>query len=60
MKPLDRKLVRKLSLVLLVKLAVLVVLWWGFVREQRVVVDGNSVAAQFITSARNPAKGVSE
>ena len=60
MKPLDKKLLRKLSLVLLVKFAVLAALWWGFVREQRVTVDGDSVAAQFLHSARSPAKGASQ
>lgn len=57
MKTLDKTLVRKLAVVLVLKLAVLAVLWWGFVREQRVTVDGDSVAAQFLQSALK-AKGV--
>ena len=60
MKPLDKTLVRKLALVLLIKLAVLVMLWWGFVRDQRVTVDTNSVAAQFLQSTPIPANGVSK
>ena len=57
MKTLDKTLVRKLAVVLVLKLVVLAVLWWGFVREQRVTVDGGSVAAQFLQSAPK-AKGV--
>ena len=57
MKTLDKTLVRKLAVVLVLKLAVLALLWWGFVREQRVTVDGDSVAAQFLQSAFK-AKGV--
>ncbi len=59
MKPTDKTLVRKLALVLLVKLAVLFLLWWGFVRVQHVQTDGDSVAAQFLHSPRIPAQGVS-
>ena len=50
MKPLGKTLVRKLAIVLVLKLAVLVALWWGFVREQHISVDGDSVAAQFLQS----------
>ncbi len=58
MKPLDKTLVRKLALVLLLKLAVLFLLWWGFVRVVQLHVDGDSVAAQFLQSPSLPAKGV--
>jgi multidrug resistance efflux pump len=51
MKPLDKTLVRKLAVVLVIKLAVLMALWWFFVRDQRVTVDGDGVAAQFLHSA---------
>ena len=47
----DQTLVKKLAIVLVLKLAVLVALWWFFVRDQRVPVDGNSVASQFLTPA---------
>ncbi|WP_296509885.1 cytochrome oxidase putative small subunit CydP [Rhodoferax sp.] len=57
MNLLDKKLLRKLTIVLLVKLAVLVALWWFFVRDQRVTVDGNSVASQFLAPAPAGAKG---
>jgi len=43
----DKSLVRKLALVLVLKLAVLVALWWVFVRDQRVLVNAESVAAQY-------------
>ena len=58
MKPLDKTLARKLALVLAIKLAVLFLLWWGFVRVAHVHVDGDSVAAQFLQSPSLPAKGV--
>lgn len=58
MKPLDKTLVRKLALVLLFKLALLFLLWWGFVRVESVHTDGDSVAARFLQSPVIPAKGV--
>lgn len=44
----DRTLVRKLAVVLVIKLAVLMALWWFFVRDQRVSVDGEGVATQLL------------
>jgi len=60
MKLLDKTLLRKLAAVLLLKLAILVALWWSFVREQHVTVDTNSVAAQFLQRIPIPAKGLSQ
>lgn len=60
MKPLDKTLAKKLAVVLVIKLAVLVALWWGFVREQRVTLDADSVAAQFLQSPGIPAQGVAQ
>lgn len=54
MKPLMSPLARKLALVLVLKLALLFGLWWGFVREQRVYVDADRVAVQLIQPAANP------
>lgn len=54
MKLQDTILVKKLAVVLVIKLAVLLALWWGFVRDQRVVVDGDDVAAQIL--AAQPSK----
>jgi len=59
MKPLDKTLVTKLAVVLLIKLAILVGLWWGFVRDQRVAVDGGRVADRFLLSRPDPALGES-
>jgi hypothetical protein len=53
----DKSLLRKLALVLVLKLAILLALWWVFVREQGVAVDGNSVAAQFLQPAAKTAEG---
>ena len=53
----DQTLLRKLALVLVLKLAILLALWWVFVREQGVAVDGNRVAAQFLQPAARPAEG---
>jgi hypothetical protein len=50
----DRTLVRKLAVVLVVKLAVLTGLWWGFVRDQRVPVDTDSAAMQMLGSRPAP------
>jgi hypothetical protein len=42
----DRRLLRHLVIAVLLKLAVLVALWWAFVRESRVDVDADRAAAQ--------------
>ena len=49
----DRSLTRKLAIALAIKLLVLVGLWWGFVREQRVPVDTDTAATQLL--GRRPA-----
>lgn len=48
MTPQDKTLVRKLAVVLLLKLLVLLALWWIFVREQRVAVDADAAATQLL------------
>lgn len=58
MNPIDPTLARKLALVLLLKLALLLALWWGFVREQRVTVDADKVAAQLLQVVPTAAQGV--
>ena len=52
----DRTLVKKLAIVLAVKLAVLMGLWWFFVHEQRVTVDGVGIATQLLGPAATAAK----
>ena len=44
----DQTLLRKLALVLVLKVAILLALWWVFVRQQHVAVDDNGVAAQLL------------
>jgi hypothetical protein len=53
----DKTLVKKLVTVLVIKLVALVALWWFFVRDQHVPVDGNRVATQFLVPAPTKAKG---
>ena len=40
----DQQLVRKLTVTILIKLVLLVALWWGFIRDQRVSVDAEAMA----------------
>ena len=54
----EKTLTKKLAIVLVLKLAVLLALWLGFVREQRVTVDANRVAAQLLQSVATPTKGL--
>lgn len=53
----DKTLVKKLAVVLVLKLAILVALWWVFVRDHCVAIDGDRVAAQFLTPAPTKAQG---
>ena len=45
----DKTLVKKLVYVLVIKLILLIALWWFFIRDQKVAVDENSVANQFLS-----------
>jgi hypothetical protein len=54
----EKTLTKKLAIVLVLKLAVLLALWLGFVRDQRVTVDADRVAAQFLQSVATPTKGL--
>jgi len=57
----DRSLIHKLAVALVLKLAVLTGLWWGFVREHRVPVDADAAAAQMLgTSPATISKSVQE
>ena len=44
----DKNLFNQLAIVVVLKVAILVALWWVFVRDQRIAVDESSVAAQFL------------
>jgi len=46
MKLSDHILVKRLGVVLAIKLVLLFGLWWGFVRDQQVMVDASAMAAQ--------------
>lgn len=46
MSPIDRRLARQLGLAVLVKLALLAVLWWGFVRPVHIDVSVEGLSAQ--------------
>ena len=52
MKLQDKTLLKKLALALVIKLVLLAALWWGFVRDQRVAVDGDAAAAQLLGAGR--------
>jgi hypothetical protein len=58
MKPLDRTLLTKLTVVVLLKLGVLTALYWAFVRPQRVQVDANRASAQLLSPSAGSATGV--
>lgn len=45
----DKTLLKKLAYVLVIKLILLIALWWFFIRDQKVAVDENSVANQFLS-----------
>ncbi len=40
----DKRLLRRLAVAVLIKLALLAGLWWAFVRDARVVVDAEAIA----------------
>lgn len=52
----DRRLVREILVVVLVKLALLGALWWGFVREARVPVSQGEMATQLVAPPTAPAQ----
>ncbi|MDY0012223.1 MAG: hypothetical protein RBS40_04950 [Rhodocyclaceae bacterium] len=47
----DRKLVRELALVVAIKLMLLTVLWWVFIRDERVTVDAETMRAHAVTAS---------
>jgi hypothetical protein len=54
MTPEERRLRRHLFIAVAVKLVVLLVLWWVFVRDQRVSVDPAQTAAHLGAAATSP------
>jgi hypothetical protein len=55
MTPADRRLLRHLIIAVLIKLIVLTALWWVFVRDARINVDGDGVADRISGSASSQA-----
>lgn len=46
----NRKLVRELVLVVVIKLILITALWWGFVRDAKVPVEAGSIASRFVAT----------
>ena len=51
MKRSDQILLRHLTLVVVIKLALITTLWWAFIRDAKVTVDPGVMAAQVSTPA---------
>ena len=51
MNPSDQILLRHLTLVVLIKLALITALWWAFIRDAKVAVDPGAMAAQVVAPA---------
>ncbi len=45
MSPTDHRLLREIVVVILIKLVLLTGLWWAFIRDHKVSVDGHAMAA---------------
>jgi len=56
----ESRLVRHLAIAILVKLALLVALWWVFVRDHRVNVDADRAASQIGATANIPIEGAAK
>jgi hypothetical protein len=56
----NRYLVNKLAIALVLKLVILMALWWVFVRDQGVAVDDNVVAAQLLQPALASTQGTNK
>ncbi|MGD9871404.1 MAG: cytochrome oxidase putative small subunit CydP [Thauera sp.] len=51
MTPTDRRLVREITVVIIVKLMLITALWWAFIRDAKVAVDPGAMAAQVVAPA---------
>ena len=51
MHPTDRRLVREITLVIVLKLMLITALWWAFIRDAKVAVDPGAMAAQVVAPA---------
>ncbi|MBK5912956.1 cytochrome oxidase putative small subunit CydP [Rhodocyclus purpureus] len=50
----DRRLVRELTVILVVKIMLITAIWWAFFRGERVPVDPGVMAAQAVSPALAP------
>jgi hypothetical protein len=48
LKPFDKSLVSKLAIAIVVKILVLLVLWWSFFQDQRMSVDAHGVTERLL------------
>ena len=51
MNPTDRRLVREITLLIVLKLILITALWWAFIRDAKVAVDPGAMAAQVVAPA---------
>ena len=51
MHPTDRRLVREITLVIVLKLILITALWWAFIRDAKVAVDPGAITAQVVAPA---------
>ena len=51
MNPTDRRLVREITLVIVLKLILITALWWAFIGDAMVAVDPGAMAAQVVAPA---------
>lgn len=51
MTPTDRRLVREITVVIVVKLMLITALWWAFIRDAKVAVNPGAMAAQVVAPA---------
>ncbi len=56
----DRRLVRELAALVALKLVLIGLLWWGFVRDARVEVTPASAAVEMAGSARHDIQGATQ
>lgn len=49
----DRKLVRDITFVIVIKLIFITALWWAFIRDAKVSVDAGTMASQMAAPARS-------
>lgn len=51
MNPTDRRLIREITLVIVLKLILITALWWAFIRDAKVAVDPGAMATRIVAPA---------